>query len=260
MNQAGSPTASPSSSPLAGPTAAVLLIGEELLSGKVQDENATFLVRELRALGVVTRRIEVVPDELDEIATAVRALAARFDHVFTSGGVGATHDDVTLPAVAAAFGMKLARHPELERLIRAHMPGFAERDLRMADIPDGAHLVRGAGSRPEVWPVVAVRNVFVLPGVPAILRRKFSLLRDDLRADTPIVGRAIFVADSEGQIAGSLDAVVAAYPTVVVGSYPHFEAVDYQVKVTLDARDPSALERALGDLVARLGAAVVRVE
>src|SRR5262247_2049671 len=103
----------------ANPTAAILLIGNEILSGKVEDENARFLTRELRALGVALRRIEVVPDVTEEIADSVRILSPRFDHVFTSGGVGPTHDDVTLEAVGRAFGMPLVRHPDLETLLRS---------------------------------------------------------------------------------------------------------------------------------------------
>src|SRR5205814_1968630 len=115
--------------PLPGPTAGILIIGEEILSGKVDDENARHLVRELRALGVNVRRIEVIPDDVEEIATAVRALSSRFDHVFTSGGIGPTHDDLTMPAVAVAFGAKLERRPELEALIRGAMAlGLTERD------------------------------------------------------------------------------------------------------------------------------------
>src|SRR5450432_3269380 len=111
------------------PRAAILLIGNELLSGKVEDENARYLIRELRALGVTLARIEVIPDVEAEISEAVRALSARYDLVFTSGGVGPTHDDVTLPAVAAAFGMKLARSAELERHLRAGVgPNLHERD------------------------------------------------------------------------------------------------------------------------------------
>jgi molybdenum cofactor synthesis domain-containing protein len=125
----------------ADPTAAILLIGNEILSGKVEDQNARFLTRELRALGVSLRRIEVVPDTTAEIAGSVAALAARFDFVFTSGGVGPTHDDVTLRAVAEAFTMEIARRPELETLLRAgYGERLHERDLRMADIPVGARL------------------------------------------------------------------------------------------------------------------------
>src|SRR3954447_19114000 len=119
--------------PAAAATAAIVIIGEEILSGKVEEENARYLVRELRGLGVEVRRIEILPDVVDEIAASLRALAPRVDNVFTSGGVGPTHDDVTLPAVAAAFGMRIQRRAELEPLIRASLGNaFHERDLRMA--------------------------------------------------------------------------------------------------------------------------------
>lgn len=247
----------PPVAPLSGPTAAILLIGDELLSGKVRDENAAFLTRELRALGVLTRRIEVVPDLRDEIAEAVRRLAAAFDHVLTAGGVGATHDDVTLPAIAQAFDQPLRRDPELVALIRAGLgAAFHERELRMADIPAGAHLLRGAPGA-SVWPVVAVGNVYVLPGVPAILQRKFALLRARL-ATSPIHTAALFIDATEGQIADRLDEVVARHGEVAIGSYPHLDALDYKVKVTFDARDAAALAAAVEDLAARLGPVVVR--
>ncbi len=249
---------------LPGPTAAALIIGEEILSGKVEDENARFLLRELRGLGVSVRRVEIIPDDLDEIATAVRTLSARHDHVFTSGGVGPTHDDVTLPAVAAAFDMRVERRAELVPLIRRSLGAeFNERDLRMADIPDGARLVYptpGDGQpRGEVWPVVAVRNVFVLPGVPVIFRRKFDLLRDLLRAG-PIFSRAVYSAVGEGTIATALDATVAEFPQVAIGSYPHVETSTHKVKITLDGRDREAVDRACVRLAERLGPAVVRTE
>jgi molybdenum cofactor synthesis domain-containing protein len=242
------------------PTAAILLIGNELLSGKVNDENARYLIGELRALGVSLRRIEVVPDVTAEIAASVRALAARFDHVFTSGGVGPTHDDVTLAAVAEAFGMPLARRPELEALLRASFgPRLHERDLQMADIPSGARLEHGPSGPGTTWPVIVVGNVWILPGVPSIFRRKFAAVRELFRA-RPIHGRAVYSRLGEGAIAGILDEVVAAFPAVEVGSYPHPDAADYQVKITLDGRDARAVDAARDQLVARLGAAVARVE
>ncbi|HEY7371495.1 MAG TPA: competence/damage-inducible protein A [Polyangia bacterium] len=246
----------------AHPTAAILLIGNEILSGKVEDENARFLTRELRALGVSLRRIEVVPDTAGEIADSVRALAARFDHVFTSGGVGPTHDDVTLAAVAEAFGMEIRRHPELEALLRAgYGEHLHERDLRMADIPSGARLEYGpGGARADArtpWPVIVVRNVWVLPGVPPIFRRKFEAVRELFRA-APIHGRALFSRVGEGPIAAALDEAVAAFPEVEIGSYPHPEAQDYKVKITIDGRDAARVDGALAWLAARLGDAFVR--
>jgi molybdenum cofactor synthesis domain-containing protein len=245
---------------LPGPTAGILIIGEEILSGKVDDENARHLLHELRELGVSVRRIEVIPDDLEEISVAVQAMSSRYDHVFTSGGIGPTHDDVTLPAVAAAFRMPLARRPELEHLIRSNMGGeFNERDLRMADLPEGARLLYGHPPDTSRWPVIAVSNVFILPGVPAIFRRKFDSVRELFRSG-PIHSRAVYSREGEGLIAGALDAVVAEFPTVAVGSYPRLDAADHKVKITLDGRDADSVERAVASIIERLGAAVVRLE
>ena len=250
--------------PPENPTAAILLIGNEILSGKVEDENARFLTRELRALGVSLRRIEVVPDVIDDIVASVRALSPRFDHVFTSGGVGPTHDDVTLQAIGDAFAMDVIRHPELERLLRAgYGDRLHERDLRMADVPSGARLEYGpgepSGEARAPWPVVVVRNVWVLPGVPSIFRRKFEAVRELFRAG-PIHGRALFSRAGEGYIAGALDEAVAAFPEVEIGSYPHPEARDYRVKITIDGRDGGRVDEALAWLSTRLGEAFVRTD
>jgi molybdopterin-biosynthesis enzyme MoeA-like protein len=197
---------------------------------------------------------------VQEIVAAVRAMSARYDHVFTSGGVGPTHDDVTLPSVARAFDMKIARRPELEHLIRTAMAhAFHERDLRMADVPDGARLVYGNPAEPGRWPVIAVRNVYVLPGVPAIFRRKFESMREQFRSG-PIHSRAVYSREDEGSIAAALDAVVAEFPLVTVGSYPHFDVADHKVQITLDGRDREMVERATAQVVERLGPAFVRQE
>lgn len=246
--------------PLHGPTAGILIIGEEILSGKVEDENARHLVRELRALGVSVRRIEVIPDDVDEIVAAVRTMSARYDHVFTSGGVGPTHDDVTLPSVARAFDMQIVLRPELERLIRTALASaFRERDLRMAEVPDGARLLYGQPPDPTRWPVIAVHNVYVLPGVPAIFRRKFDSVRELFRSG-PIHSRAVYSRDDESSIAATLDAVVAEFPLVTIGSYPHLDAVDHKVQITLDGRDRDLVERATARIIEHLGQAVVRHE
>jgi molybdenum cofactor synthesis domain-containing protein len=253
---------SPSSSSPAKSTtrAAILLIGNELLSGKVEEQNARYLVRELRELGVVVARIEVIPDDAAEIAATARALSERFDLVFSSGGVGPTHDDVTLPAMATAFGMGMVRSSELEALLRGSVgAGLHERDLRMADIPDGARLEYGPRGRGAIWPVVVVRNVWVLPGVPEIFRRKFDSVRELFRAE-PIFARAVYSREAEGPIAAALDAVVAEFPSVEIGSYPQMGGTDYKVKITLDGRDRDIVEAALDRMVVRLGGAVVRTE
>jgi molybdenum cofactor synthesis domain-containing protein len=242
------------------PTAAILLIGNEILSGKVEDENARYLVRQLRDRGVAVGRIEIVPDDLDDIARSVRALSDRFRWVFTSGGVGPTHDDVTLPAIAAAFGRTMVRDPMLEgHMRRVAGSDLHPRDLRMADIPAGARLEHGAGGGTGTWPVVVVENVWILPGVPRIFRRKFDSIRE-LFSGPPIHARAVYSRQPEGVIADALDAVVAAFPSVEIGSYPHVDALEYKVKITLDGRDTTAVEGATATLVERLGPAVVRTE
>ncbi len=236
-------------------TAGIILIGDEILSGKVVDENARFLTEELRELGVALRRVIVIPDVLDEISDTVRDFAGRFDHVFTSGGVGPTHDDLTMDGVARAFGQKLMRHPELEKLLRDYYGDkLEERNLRMADVPEGVHLVHGDH---PTWPVIALKNVYVLPGIPEIFRRKFKSIREQFRGQ-PFHLKCVFTSDEEGRIAAQLDRIVATYQ-VQVGSYPKLDASDYKVKVTLESKDAAEVEAAAADLVRALGASVVRV-
>jgi molybdenum cofactor synthesis domain-containing protein len=242
------------------PTAAIIVIGDEVLSGKVEEQNARFLVRELRKLGVAVRRIEVVPDVPGEIAACVRAASATYDHVFTAGGIGPTHDDVTIASIAAAFAVPVVRDPAVAAMIRACSgERFFERDLRMADVPEGAELIYGDGVAHSRWPVVAFRNVYVLPGVPSILQRKFAMIRDRFAAP-PFFSRAIFSREGEGAIAHILDQAAADYSSVAIGSYPHVDAVDHKVLITLDGRDSDLVARACAQIAAGLGPAVVRVE
>ncbi len=238
-------------------TAGVVIIGDEILSGKFVEENAAFLIGELRSLGVDLRRIVVIPDDRADIAATVRELSDRFDHVFTSGGVGPTHDDVTIESIATAFGTGVARHPDLERRVRAYWGDkLVEPNLRLADIPDGAELVFG---KDEVWPVVCYRNVYILPGVPALFRRKFVDIRERFRAE-PVTTARVYVATDEGNIADDLDATVAAFPAVKIGSYPRFSESDFRVLITLEGRDAEAVAGAFAMLVERVGGEVVRAE
>lgn len=238
-------------------TAGVVVIGDEILSGKFADENAAFLVRELRALGVELRRISVIPDDLDDIADTVPRFARRFDWVFTSGGVGPTHDDLTMAGIARGFGTTVVRHPELERRVRVYWgPRLAEANLRLADLPDGAELAYGADT---TWPVVAYRNVYILPGVPALFQRKFVDIRDRFRS-APVFSGRVYASGDEGDLAADLDAVVAAHPAVKLGSYPRFAEKDFTVMITLDGRGRDEVVAAVRTLAARLGARLVRVE
>jgi molybdenum cofactor synthesis domain-containing protein len=236
-------------------TAAILVIGNEILSGKTDDANARFLIGELRELGVALRRISVIPDTLDEIAETARELSARFDHVFTSGGVGPTHDDLTMEGIARAFDRRVVRHPELEGLLRAYYgERLHERNLRMADVPEGAELVRSPSI--EHWPVIAVGNVYILPGVPEIFRRKFLAIRDRFR-EQPFFLRQLFLDAEEGAIAAQLDEIQREFPQVDIGSYPRWDHPGYRVKVTLESKDGDAVGRAAAALTALLPSAIL---
>jgi molybdenum cofactor synthesis domain-containing protein len=238
-------------------TAGIILVGNEILSGKIVDANASFLCRELRALGVEVRRISVIPDEVDLIAAEVARFAADYDVVFTSGGVGPTHDDVTIEGVARAAGVPVVRHPALVALLEGYYrSALSDAHLKMAEVPEGAELLVDESVR---FPTILMRNVYVLPGVPEIFRRKFEAIRERFR-DDPIFLKNVFVRIGEGALADHLNALLRAYPDLLLGSYPEFSNPEYKVKVTLESRDASFLARALCELLRRLPAdAVVRV-
>jgi len=235
-------------------TAGIILVGNEILSGKIADANAAYLCRELRALGVDVRRITVIPDEIQLIAQEVAAFSRAHDVVFTSGGVGPTHDDVTLEGVALAMGAKVVRHPMLVDLLERHFRDrLKDSHLKMAEIPEGAELVGGETVR---FPTVLMHNVYVLPGVPEIFRAKFEALRERFR-DQPIHLKNVFVSIGEGTLADYLNRLLADFPLLQLGSYPEFSNPEYKVKVTLESRDRGYVEQALADLLARLPAEVV---
>ncbi len=229
-------------------TAAILLIGNELLSGKIRDENAAWLIQRLRVLGVGLRRVAIVPDEPLAIIEELRRMAGSVDHVFTSGGVGPTHDDVTMDAVGAAFGVAVEEHPQLVSLITGYYQEKLLPDhLRMARVPAGTELLAGGEVR---WPVCVFRNVVILPGVPELFRLKFDAVADRFR-DGAFFLRSVYLDADEGQIAQALRDVEGAFP-VAVGSYPRFTQGDYRVRVTVEARDPAPVDAAMDALLAVL--------
>jgi molybdenum cofactor synthesis domain-containing protein len=237
--------------------AGIVIIGNEILSGKFADENASFLIGELRALGVELGRIAIIPDQIDDIAETVPRHAARFDAVFTSGGVGPTHDDVTMAGIARGFGTSVVRHPNLEKLLREYYKErLTDSHLRLAQVPDGTELVYGTD---PVWPVICYRNVYILPGVPALFRRKFLAIRERFRS-RPFHTVRVYVMADEATIAPDLDRVVAAHPAVAFGSYPRFDEPDYRVLLTVESQDPDLAGRATRALTAALGSVVVRVD
>ena len=239
-------------------TAGLIVIGNEILSGKVVDTNASFLTRELRALGVELRRIVTIPDELSEIAAAVREFRDRFDVVFTSGGIGPTHDDVTIAGVALGLGRAVVRHPLIESKLREFYGAQANAArLKMADVPEGAELIVDAKLG---FPTIQCENVYVLPGIPQLFEQKFLMLRDRF-VSTPYVLRVVYTRAGEGAIAEHLDATLAAFPDLQLGSYPKLGDAEYAVKLTLESKDGAYVERALAHLLGLLAPEnVVRTE
>lgn len=228
-------------------TAGAVIIGNEILSGKVREENAPYLIATLRELGVSLRRIAVIQDTIAEIGQTVRQFSELYDYVFTSGGVGPTHDDITMAGVAAGFGVELYEHPELLAVLaKRHPLGLTVATRRMATIPVGSDVFFGGEYR---WPVITYRNVTILPGVPLLFRAKLDAIRDRLRA-APFHCANVYVKLDESVLAPWLEQVLAEHAGLEIGSYPRFDEPDYRVRLTLEHADPAALDTALDALLA----------
>lgn len=239
-------------------TAGVVVIGNEILSGKVTDTNSPFLAEELRTLGVALRRIVTIPDELDVIAQTVHDFHQTYEYVFTSGGVGPTHDDVTIEGIARGLGRRVIRHPDMEANIRRFLGGeLNAAHLKMAEVPEGAELLRDEHLG---FPTIRVENVYILPGIPEILRKKFAGLREIFAAE-PYHLRVIYSRHSESMIAASLNQAMAEFPELLLGSYPKIGDPEYMVKLTVESKDGDYVQRAFDRLLALLPAgSVVRTE
>ena len=224
-------------------SAAMLIIGNEILTGKIQETNMRDLAGELFDLGIVLDRAVICRDDVDTIARDLSDLRKRFDLVFTTGGVGPTHDDVTHRAVANSFGIPIVRSPELTDLIRGLLgERCSEGHLLMADIPEGARLLKSEDVR---WPTIVMDNVFVLPGLPKVFRLKLPALREYLKGDElPFLSEAVYTLCDEGELARPLAELADLHDAVSIGSYPVSDRSDYRVKLTIDGRDPGRVERA----------------
>lgn len=236
-------------------TAGIVVIGNEILSGKVVDTNSPFLARELRALGVTLRRVEVIPDEVDLIAETVARMHRAYDHVFTSGGVGPTHDDKTIEGIARALQRDVVRSPLLADLL-AQWYGDALNDarLRMADVPEGTEIVYGGKVK---VPAVFAENVMILPGIPDLLQKAFLSVRERFACD-PYHCRRAYVTVMEGDMADILSDIESSIAGLDVGSYPNLDpASPYRVMLTFDSKCAEAVEEGLARLLARIPADAV---
>lgn len=236
-------------------TACVLIIGNEILSGRTQDENLGFLARGLNEAGIRLREARVIPDIAEVIITTVNDVRRRFDYVFTTGGIGPTHDDITAQCIADAFGVPLIVDADARRLLETHYPPgqLNAARLRMAMVPEGAVLLPNPISRA---PGFQIGNVFVLPGVPSIMQGIFEQLKYRLAGGDKVLSRSISCRLGEGTLAKDLAALQDRWPDVEIGSYPYFRRGDFGVTLVLRSTDRDRLLAAteeLRSLIRQLG-------
>ena len=230
-------------------TAALVIIGNEILSGRTQDANLAFLATGLNEAGIQMREVRVVPDAEADIVEAVNALRARYDYVFTTGGIGPTHDDITAASIAKAFGVAYGRHPEAERRLLAYYPPEKVNPARMkmAETPEGAELIDNPVS---VAPGFTIGNVHVLPGVPSILQAMWAGLKSRLKGGATVLSRTITVLCPEGEIARPLGEIQANHPTVEIGSYPFMRQDRSGTSLVLRSVDQAAIDAAAEAILA----------
>ncbi len=227
------------------PTAAVLVIGDEILSGRTQDVNVNAIARFLGERGIDLKEARIVSDDMDAIIEALNALRARYDHIFTTGGIGPTHDDITADAVAAAFGVPISHHPEAVRILRAYFREMGREEtearMRMARIPEGAELIPNPVSRA---PGFRIGNVFVLPGVPRIMEAMLHELEGHLAKGTPVRSVTVEAHVPEGDLGDPLRRLAAEHTEVSIGSYPFREGDSLGARIVIRSRNAEALEAA----------------
>lgn len=230
-------------------TAAIVVIGNEVLSGRTQDTNTHYLAGALAGLGIVVKEVRVIPDDETVIIDAVNILRRRVNMVFTTGGIGPTHDDITSASIAKAFGVRLLRHPEAEQRLLSYYPKEKINDarLKMADIPEGATLIDNPVS---IAPGFKIENVHVLAGVPSIMRAMFDGLRTSLVGGAKILSREITNEEiGEGSIAAELSAIQLRFPEIEIGSYPFVKNLRVGVSIVLRGYDESALNDAANEVI-----------
>ena len=225
-------------------TACMLVIGNEVLSGRTPDRNLNHIARRLTELGIELREARVVPDDDAVIASAVNETRARYRYVFTSGGIGPTHDDITADAIARAFGVGIGHHPDAVAVLRANYPPemLNEARLRMARIPDGAVLIKNPVSHA---PGFRIENVYVFAGVPAIMQAMFEEIAHELEGGPPAASVTVSCFLGEGAVAERLRAIQDEWsPEVDIGSYPFYRRKRYGTSIVFRSRDPGALDAA----------------
>ena len=230
-------------------TAAVLIIGNEVLSGRTKDKNLGFIADYLSALGIDLMEARVVADDEADIIAAVNALRARYTYVFTTGGIGPTHDDITADCIAKAFGVGIDHNPEATKLLtdyfKANNREANEARLRMARIPLGATLIE---NKVSVAPGFRLENVFVMAGVPRIMQAMMEAVAPTLASGVPVQSRTVEYQGGEGDVAKPLGDIQQRYPAVSIGSYPFESREGFATNLVLRSRDAEALNLAMSEV------------
>jgi len=236
-------------------TAGLLIIGDEILSGRTQDRNIAPVATWLNGQGIRLAEVRVVPDDIQRIAEAVNALRGTFDYLFTTGGIGPTHDDVTVDAIAAALGVPVVVHPQARGALEAYYAsrgGVTEARLRMARVPQGAELIENAASGA---PGIRIGNIFILAGIPNVARMMLEALSGKLEGGKPLLSRTIGCWVAESEVADLLAETERAHPGCQIGSYPLFRDGRGGANFVVRSTDPERLDGCVTDLIARLQAA-----
>ena len=233
------------------PTAAVLLIGDEILSGRTKDKNLGFIADYLVSLGIDLKEARCVADDEADIVAAVNALRARYTYVFTTGGIGPTHDDITADAMAKAFGVPIGHDPRAVEVLTRHFKEIGrepnEARMRMARVPQGATLIENAVSKA---PGFRIENVFVMAGVPKVMNAMMDAIGPTLDKGIAMQSRTVALQGGEGDVAKPLGEIQARYADVFIGSYPFEGATGFATNLVVRSRNPEALARAEAEVKA----------
>ena len=229
--------------------AALLIIGDEILSGRTKDANLAYLALWLNEVGIQLAEVRVVPDVEGEIADAVNALRAKYDYLFTTGGIGPTHDDITVESIAAAFGVPVVTHPEAYRRMEDYYGAdkFTDARKRMTRVPEGAELIDNPVS---IAPGVRIENVFIMAGVPKIMQAMLEGIRPHLRTGRKVWTQAMTVHAPESKIATELGDIQDANPDTSIGSYPFYHTGNSGAQIVIRSADQAAIGKAMDEVQA----------
>jgi molybdenum cofactor synthesis domain-containing protein len=241
--------------------AALAVIGNEILSGRTQDKNIAYLAKWLNQQGIRLHQVRVVPDETDEIVVAVNALRAKYDYLFTTGGIGPTHDDITVDAIAAAFKVPVIMHPRAEKVLREHYQDrITDARLRMARVPQGADLIENAVS---AAPGIQMENVYIMAGIPSVMQGMLASLEGKLAGGAPVVSQTVSAYVAESQVADLLVQVEASFADILVGSYPVWRGNRVGANFVVSSPQPEQVNlaaQAIRDGLQQMGIAVEAAE